>query len=76
MLGDVGALGERVMLNHCVHLSDADIALIAETGTHVIHDPTSNMILASGVSPSRVCAMRASTSGSRATAPRATTGRT
>jgi len=51
MLGDVGALGERVMLNHCVHLSDADIALIAETGTHVIHDPTSNMILASGVSP-------------------------
>jgi len=51
MLGDVGALGERVMLNHCVHLSDTDIALIAETGTHVIHDPTSNMILASGVSP-------------------------
>ncbi len=51
MLADVGALGDRVMLNHCVHLSETDIALIAESGTHVIHDPTSNMILASGVSP-------------------------
>jgi len=51
MLADVGALGENVMLNHCVHLSDRDIDLIAETGSHMIHDPTSNMILASGVAP-------------------------
>jgi 5-methylthioadenosine/S-adenosylhomocysteine deaminase len=51
MLADVGALGEQVMLNHCVHLSDADIALIANSGSHVIHDPTSNMILASGIAP-------------------------
>jgi 5-methylthioadenosine/S-adenosylhomocysteine deaminase len=51
MLADVGALGDRVMLNHCVHLSEHDIGLIAETGSHVIHDPTSNMILASGVAP-------------------------
>jgi len=51
MLADVGALGDAVMLNHCVHLSEEDIALIADSGTHVIHDPTSNMILASGVSP-------------------------
>ena len=51
MLADVGALGESVMLNHCVHLSDHDISLIAETGSHMIHDPTSNMILASGVAP-------------------------
>jgi 5-methylthioadenosine/S-adenosylhomocysteine deaminase len=51
MLADVGALGDAVMLNHCVHLSDEDIGLIADSGTHVIHDPTSNMILASGVSP-------------------------
>lgn len=51
MLADVGSLGNQVMLNHCVHLSDRDIELIAETGTHVIHDPTSNMILASGVAP-------------------------
>ncbi|AFY66261.1 amidohydrolase family protein [Geitlerinema sp. PCC 7407] len=51
MLADVGALGDRVMLNHCVHLSEQDMDLIAQTGTHVIHDPTSNMILASGVAP-------------------------
>ncbi|CAN5545576.1 hypothetical protein BH24ACT15_BH24ACT15_29310 [soil metagenome] len=48
MLHDVGSLGERVMLNHCVHLSEADIRLIAESRSHVVHDPTSNMILASG----------------------------
>jgi 5-methylthioadenosine/S-adenosylhomocysteine deaminase len=58
MLASVGALGERVMLNHCVHLSDKNIAQIAETGTHVIHDPTSNMVLASGVAP--VPALRSS----------------
>jgi 5-methylthioadenosine/S-adenosylhomocysteine deaminase len=51
MLADVGALGPRVMLNHCVHLSDADIELIAAAGSPVIHDPTSNMFLASGVAP-------------------------
>jgi 5-methylthioadenosine/S-adenosylhomocysteine deaminase len=51
MLADVGSLGPRVMLNHCVFLSDRDIGLIAASGSHVIHDPTSNMILASGVAP-------------------------
>ena len=51
MLADVGALGPNVMLNHCVHLSDHDIELIAETGSPVIHDPTSNMLLASGIAP-------------------------
>jgi 5-methylthioadenosine/S-adenosylhomocysteine deaminase len=51
MLADVGALGSRVMLNHCVHLSEEDVGLIAESGSPVIHDPTSNMLLASGVAP-------------------------
>lgn len=51
MLADVGALGDAVMLNHCVHLSDDDIGLIARSGSHVIYNPTSNMILASGVAP-------------------------
>jgi 5-methylthioadenosine/S-adenosylhomocysteine deaminase len=51
MLAEVGSLGPQVMLNHCVFLSDRDIGLIAESGSHVIHDPTSNMLLASGVAP-------------------------
>jgi 5-methylthioadenosine/S-adenosylhomocysteine deaminase len=51
MLADVESLGPQVMLNHCVFLSDHDISLIAESGSHVIHDPTSNMLLASGVAP-------------------------
>ncbi|MBI4321847.1 MAG: amidohydrolase [Chloroflexi bacterium] len=50
-LDDVGCLGPDVQLNHAVWLSDADLARIAATGTHCIHNPTSNMILASGVSP-------------------------
>jgi len=51
LLDRVGALGESVMLNHCVHIDDRDIGLIADSGSHVIHNPTSNMILASGVAP-------------------------
>lgn len=51
MLAHVGALGPGVMLNHCVHLSERDIRLIADAGSPVIHDPTSNMLLASGVAP-------------------------
>src|SRR5262249_13808727 len=51
MLADVGALGSRVMLNHCVHISDHEIELIAASGSQVIHDPTSNMLLASGGAP-------------------------
>ncbi len=50
-LASVGALGPQIMLNHCVHLDAEDIELIAEHGSPVIHDPTSNMILASGVAP-------------------------
>lgn len=50
-LAEIGALGRNVMLNHCIHLSEGDIELIAAHGSPVIHDPTSNMILASGIAP-------------------------
>ena len=56
-LADIGALGSKVMLNHCIHLTEHEIELIAEHGSPVIHDPTSNMILASGTAP--VLKMRA-----------------
>ena len=48
-LADVGNLGPDVQLNHAIWLSDSDMSKIAETKTNVVHDPTSNMLLASGV---------------------------
>lgn len=45
----VDLLGPNTVLVHMVHLSPADIARLAETGTHVVHCPSSNTKLASGV---------------------------
>jgi len=48
---DAGALGERTILAHAIHLNDREIARLVETGTRVAHCPGSNMFLASGVMP-------------------------
>jgi cytosine/adenosine deaminase-related metal-dependent hydrolase len=45
----LGWLAEDVWCAHCVHLSDADVARFAETGTGVAHCPTSNLRLGAGV---------------------------
>ncbi|MDA2803858.1 8-oxoguanine deaminase [Nocardiopsis suaedae] len=45
----LGWLGEDVWFAHAVHLSDAAIARIAETGTGVAHCPTSNARLGAGI---------------------------
>ncbi|KAJ6022833.1 hypothetical protein N7499_008152 [Penicillium canescens] len=45
----VGLLGESTVLAHMVHLDDSDIKLLAASGTHVAHCPTSNAKLASGL---------------------------
>lgn len=42
-LDNLGILGERSILAHCVHVSDDEIARIAASGTAVVHQPTSNM---------------------------------
>ncbi len=42
-------MGEDVWFAHCVHLNDAELDLLAGTGTGVAHCPTSNMRLSSGV---------------------------
>lgn len=46
---ETGLLGSDTIAAHCVHLSDAEIAMIAETGTHVSHNPNSNAKLGNGV---------------------------
>jgi len=46
----------HVVAAHCVHASDDDIAILAETGTGVCHCPVSNLKLASGRTP--ISAMR------------------
>ena len=42
-LADAGALTERALLAHCIHLEDADAELIRDAGASVAHNPTSNM---------------------------------
>ncbi len=44
----VGWLGNDVWFAHCVHLTENEIDLLAETGTGVAHCPVSNQKLASG----------------------------
>jgi 5-methylthioadenosine/S-adenosylhomocysteine deaminase len=48
---DVGLLEVPVLAAHCVWVSEADTALLAEEGVAVVHNPVANMILASGVCP-------------------------
>ena len=50
-LDEVGLTGEDVVLAHCVWTDDSERELLAETGTHVTHCPSSNMKLASGIAP-------------------------
>ncbi|KAI0175744.1 guanine deaminase [Hypoxylon sp. FL1284] len=48
-----GLLGPRTVLGHAVHLSDAEVALVAARGAGVAHCPCSNEALTSGECPVR-----------------------
>jgi 5-methylthioadenosine/S-adenosylhomocysteine deaminase len=51
-LYDLGCLeGTGNVLAHCVHMTKEDISLLAETGSTVVHNPSSNCKLASGIAP-------------------------
>ena len=50
-LADLGILGPHVIADHCVHLDDSEIQRIVENDVKVVHNPESNMKLASGAAP-------------------------
>ncbi len=55
-LDSLGVLGPDVQLAHTIWVEDAELDLIASSGSIVVHCPVSNMYLASGVAP--VAAMK------------------
>ncbi|MBA53255.1 MAG: N-ethylammeline chlorohydrolase [Pseudomonadales bacterium] len=50
-LNELGLLNPQLQAVHMTQLTDEEITLLAETGTHVIHCPESNLKLASGFCP-------------------------
>lgn len=42
-LYQAGALGEKSLLIHCVHVNERELELIKKTKTNVVHNPESNM---------------------------------
>lgn len=50
-LEDVGLLNDKTVAAHCVVVDDADIDILAARKVNVVHNPGSNMKLASGVAP-------------------------
>lgn len=50
-LNAVGFTAPHVVLAHCVHVDQSEIDVLARTGTHVAHCPSSNLKLGSGIAP-------------------------
>jgi 5-methylthioadenosine/S-adenosylhomocysteine deaminase len=50
-LEDLGLLNSRLIAVHMAHVTDSDIALLAERDINVVHCPESNLKLASGMCP-------------------------
>lgn len=50
-LEEIGVLDERFIAFHCVMMDEEDMHLFADRGCKVVHNPESNMKLASGAAP-------------------------
>jgi len=50
-LNKIGVLGPDVVAAHCIYVDETDRKTLAQTKTGCVHNPSSNMMLASGVAP-------------------------
>jgi 5-methylthioadenosine/S-adenosylhomocysteine deaminase len=50
-LDSLGLTGPHVALAHCVHLNNEEIKTLKTTSTNVVHCPSSNLKLGSGIAP-------------------------
>jgi len=51
LMDRTGLLTDTTIAAHCVHVTDSDIATLAERGVTVITNPVSNLKLANGIAP-------------------------
>lgn len=52
-LHSLGVLGPKTIVAHAIYLSENDMDILKETGATLVHNPCSNMKLASGIFPSK-----------------------
>jgi 5-methylthioadenosine/S-adenosylhomocysteine deaminase len=50
-LDSLGLTGEHVALAHCIHVDAAELETLKRTRTNVVHCPSSNLKLGSGIAP-------------------------
>lgn len=50
-LDDLGVLGPRACLVHCVHVDADEVALMGARGARLLYNPNSNMFLGDGITP-------------------------
>ena len=48
---DLGLFWNTTLAAHCVHVTEEDMAIMAENNVAVAHNPQSNLKLASGIAP-------------------------
>lgn len=52
-LDSLGVLSPRALLVHCVWVDEEDLAVMAERGVSVVHNPSANLFLGDGIAPVR-----------------------
>lgn len=55
LLDEMGFLTDQFLAVHCVHLAQHEIALLADRGVSISHNPAANLYLGSGIAPISAC---------------------